>query len=73
MAKPTSCRKLSLSALVVLAALCLSRTTDAGEKMHGVSIFGPESLKYAEDEAFAYLDPDAPKGGTFRTDGGYFT
>lgn len=45
----------------------------AGEKVHGVSIFGTESLKYGEDEAFHYLNPDAPKYGTFRTDGRYFT
>jgi microcin C transport system substrate-binding protein len=45
----------------------------AGEKMHGVSIFGPESLKYTEHQPFPYLNPDAPKGGTFKTNGGYFT
>ena len=45
----------------------------AGEKIHGVSIFGTESLKYGENEPFFYLNPKAPKVGTFQTSGWSFT
>jgi ABC-type oligopeptide transport system substrate-binding subunit len=58
---------------LVLVVFVSSNQTNAGEKVHGVSIFGPESLKFAENEPFPYLNPKAPKGGTFKTNGGYFT
>ncbi len=46
---------------------------DAGEKIHGLSIFGPSSLKYKEGEPFVYLNPDAPIAGKLRMPCGYFT
>jgi len=55
--------------LTVLSAACGS----AGERMHGLSIFGPETLKYKPGEPFAYLNPDAPIGGHLRLPGGAFT
>jgi len=65
--------KLSLLSIGLLLLLSLDKGLDSGEKVHGVSIFGTESLKYGEHEAFTYLNPDAPKHGTFKTTGGYFT
>lgn len=41
--------------------------------MHGLSIFGPETLKYGPDEPFEYLNPDAPIGGKLRVPGSTFT
>jgi len=41
----------------------------AGERWHGVSVFGPEGLKYKSGEPFAYLNPDAPITGRLRMPG----
>jgi len=59
--------------LLLLISFVLVNSFEAGEKVHGVSIFGTESLKYAEEEPFFYLNADAPKTGTFRTEGWAFT
>ena len=48
-------------------------SVQAGEKVHGVSVFGPKSLVYKEGEGFRYLNPNAPIGGTLHLPGGYFT
>jgi microcin C transport system substrate-binding protein len=40
--------------------------TDAGQGVHGISVFG--DLKYPADfRRFDYVNPDAPKGGVFST------
>jgi microcin C transport system substrate-binding protein len=38
-------------------------TVTAGEKAPGVSVFGPESLKYDFGQTFVYQDPSSPRGG----------
>ena len=63
--------RLLVATLFIAASLC--NCTTAGDKVHGVSIFGPESLKYAEDEPFEYLATNAPISGTLRLPGGYFS
>ena len=53
-----------LSRPVMAALLCIaiSASASAGEKRHGVSVFG--KLKYPADFThFDYVNPDAPKGG----------
>ena len=41
---------------------------------HGLSLYGPQDLKYAPDENYAYAAPDAPKGGLLSLGvGGEFT
>ena len=30
---------------------------------HGLSLYGPEGLKYKADEPYEYANPKAPKGG----------
>lgn len=64
-----------LASLLVVAALLLAVRAQAEEAVtnpdgtitsHGLSIFG--DLNYPADFAhFDYVDPDAPKGGTYRT------
>jgi microcin C transport system substrate-binding protein len=58
---------LALGAAAGGAALLPGRAFAAsptGTKLHGLSVFG--DLKYAADFAhFSYVDPHAPKGGTF--------
>jgi microcin C transport system substrate-binding protein len=49
----------------MLALATLAAPVAAGEARHGVSLFG--ELAYPADFAhFAYVNPDAPKGGTLR-------
>jgi microcin C transport system substrate-binding protein len=49
---------------VALPSLGPARAADAGTESHGMSAFG--DLKYPADFArFDYVNPDAPKGGTF--------
>lgn len=57
-------RALYIIGVMSIFALCCN--IQASEKVHGVSIFGPESLKYKEGEPFNYLKPDAPIAGTLR-------
>ena len=54
-------------------ALLLPCGVNAGERVHGVSIFGPKALKYAKGEPFEYLNPDAPIAGNFRIPSDTFT
>ncbi len=46
--------------------LCSGARTEAGPRWHGVSVFGPEGLKYKRGEPFAYLNPEAPIAGRLR-------
>ena len=63
-----------LGLCVCLAAAWLpGGSVQAGEKSHGISVFGPKSLAYKEGEGFKYLNPDAPIAGTMHMPGGYFT
>ncbi len=54
---------------VAVAALCwtsFGNVQAAAERRHGLSVFG--DLKYAADfQYFDYVNPEAPKGGLFRT------
>ena len=63
---PTRRQVLALTAGAFAAAsfpLSLVRASE-GARRHGMSIFG--ELKYPPDFAhFDYVNPDAPKGGTF--------
>ncbi len=43
------------------------------ERWHGVSVFGPEGLKYKPGERFEYLNPDAPIAGRLRVVGPSFS
>ena len=45
----------------------------AAERWHGVSVFGPEGLKYKPGEPFEYLNPDAPIAGRLRVVGRTFS
>ncbi|MFN4353575.1 extracellular solute-binding protein [Parvibaculum sp.] len=55
---------LALTGGAAMAALLPGGIARAGEKRHGMSIFG--ELKYAPDfTRFDYVNPKAPKGGTF--------
>ena len=57
--------------VVLLSGLC---TQLAGaERYPGLSIFGPESLKYKAGENKVFINPDAPINGTMRFVGEYFT
>ena len=54
----------ALSASLALPARFAFADMVPGEKLHGISAFG--DLKYPVDfEHFDYVNPDAPKGGTF--------
>jgi microcin C transport system substrate-binding protein len=55
-----------LSALLVLTCLAVpARAADAPAPVHGLAMHG--DLKYGPDfKNFAYVNPDAPKGGTVR-------
>ena len=53
---------LVFSYLFLNAYFCLAAPSGAEEKLHGLSLFG--ALKYDKDfRHFAYVNPDAPKGG----------
>ncbi|MBL7076390.1 MAG: hypothetical protein ISS31_02860 [Kiritimatiellae bacterium] len=56
--------------LGVAVGVCSAK---ASERAHGLSIFGPETLKYAPGEPFEYLDPNAPIAGHLKIPGGNFT
>lgn len=57
---------------VVLSLACVV-SAQASEPSHGISIFGPETLKYGPDETFAYLNPNAPIAGRLKMASGNFT
>ncbi len=55
-------------ALTVSALPATAQEDAAGERSHGLSIFGPSDLKYPSDfKHFEYVDPDAPIGGPWST------
>ena len=59
------------SLFIIVYILCLPLS--ASQKVHGLSIFGPKSLKYKPGEPFNYLNPNAPIYGTLRKDCEYYT
>ena len=36
----------------------------AADKTHGLAIYGPQDLKYKENEPYEHANVNAPKGGT---------
>lgn len=54
-------------------SMCSIPAVVASEPSHGISIFGPETLKYGPDETFEYLNPDAPIAGRLKMPGNNFT
>lgn len=57
---------LTIACLLLLAAIAPLRAEEKIIRAHGISTFG--DLKYPEGFAhFDYVNPDAPKGGTFST------
>jgi len=57
----------------VFAVLFLGLQLQAGERWHGISVFGPKGLKYAPGQRFAYLNPEAPIAGRLRMAGNSFS
>jgi microcin C transport system substrate-binding protein len=58
------CRALALGAVIFGALLATDLPAPASEAKHGLSAFG--DLAYPADfQHFKYVNPDAPKGGTF--------
>ena len=58
------CRALALGAVIFGALLATDLPAPASEAKHGLSAFG--DLAYPPDfQHFKYVNPDAPKGGTF--------
>ena len=56
---------LKIVGAIAVISIALAATTALAEPRHGMSAFG--DLKYAVDfPYFDYVNPDAPKGGTFR-------
>ncbi len=54
----------SVSCVAILLFLALTAPAEASERKHGLSAFG--DLAYPADfDHFKYVDPNAPKGGTF--------
>jgi microcin C transport system substrate-binding protein len=56
---------------ILFAGLC--GPLAGGERHPGISIFGPESLKYKAGENYEFCNPDAPIEGTMHFEGEYFT
>ncbi|MBI4388795.1 MAG: ABC transporter substrate-binding protein [Nitrospinae bacterium] len=53
---------------------CLSYTPAFAIPLHGLSLYGPEGLKYKPGQSYEYADPKAPKGGQLTlSDFGAFT
>ncbi|QPJ65971.1 MAG: ABC transporter substrate-binding protein [Candidatus Nitrohelix vancouverensis] len=60
-----------LTALVLMSFLPANLYAEA---LHGLSIYGPEGLKYKKDESYVYANPSAAKGGRLTlADFGAFT
>ncbi len=53
---------LFLSLLAALSLLIVS-SGFAGKTSHGLSLYGPQDLKYKPGEPYDYANPNAPKGG----------
>ena len=47
---------------VFIFTLCFAASSWAAPQ-HGLSLYGPQDLKYKADEPYDYANPDAPKGG----------
>lgn len=61
-----------------LAMFCLvgsvfATGAQASEPLYGLSLYGAQGLKLAEDEPFPYVNPQAPKGGHLNLRGATFT
>ena len=61
--------KFACAGMLILA----TGSVAAAQRWHGVSVFGPEGLKYKRGEGFDYLNPDAPIAGRLRMACGSFT
>ncbi|MDE0838434.1 MAG: ABC transporter substrate-binding protein [Kiritimatiellae bacterium] len=57
--------------VILLSGLCAHQA--GAETYPGISIFGPESLKYKAGENYEFINPDAPINGTLHYEGNYFT
>ncbi len=53
--------KKSMSLILLLAGTAL-----VSGPRHGISLYGPQDLKYKEGEIYRHANPDAPKGGILR-------
>ncbi len=49
--------------LLLLLPLLWFTQTFAASGTHGLSLYGPEGLKYGPEQAYPYANPKAPKGG----------
>ena len=52
-----------LSAFGCILILLTFNPVQAAPGSHGLSLYGPEGLKFGPDEPYPYANPDAPKGG----------
>lgn len=52
--------------LLFLLILGLLRPLPAGEPRHGISLYGPQDLKYKPGQCYEHANPQAPKGGTLK-------
>jgi len=60
--------------LFLIIFIFLTALPGFAEPQHGLSLYGPEGLKYKADEPYAYANPKAPKGGQLvLSDFGAFT
>jgi microcin C transport system substrate-binding protein len=60
----------------ILSTLLLLLLTQQawGDTQHGLSLYGPQDLKYKSDQNYIYANPNAPKGGNLvLSDFGAFT
>lgn len=49
--------------LVSGLTLLMASSVPAGQPSHGLSLYGPQDLKYQPGEPYRYANPKAPKGG----------
>ncbi len=54
----------TICAVLICAGIAPSHALVRGEPVHGLALYGEP--KYGPDEIFDYVNPNAPKGGTFR-------
>ncbi len=65
---------LTLIFLTILLSNCFISNVQAGPPSHGLSLYGPENLKYKPNQPYEFSNPDAPKGGQLvLSDFGAFT
>lgn len=53
-----------LAVPLIVLSLFLPYEPALAVPLHGLSLYGPEGLKYKPGQPFAYVNPAAPKGGT---------